>query len=49
MTKSLSPLIITINQSKKRIFDSDKKCTYSDRNLYKKIGNKSDRKKSGLH
>ena len=44
MTKSLSPLIITINQSKKRIFDSDKKCIDSDRNLYKKIGNKSDRK-----
>ena len=44
MIKSLSPLIITIKQSKKRIFDSDKKCIYSDRNLYKKIGNKSDRK-----
>ena len=44
MTKSLSPLTIAIKQFNKRIFDSDKKCINSDRNLIKKIGNKSDRK-----
>ena len=44
MAKSLSPLIITINRSKKRIFNSGKECTFSGRNLYKKIGKISDRK-----